>query len=61
MKRRRALLKGLTYLFLIVSSFIVVYPVLYLALAHSRRPSDFSIPSFFPSPIRSISTSSSLS
>ena len=50
MKRRRALLKGFSYIFLIVSSFIVVYPVLYLALGAFTTTERFIDTIFFPIP-----------
>jgi multiple sugar transport system permease protein len=50
MIRRARVLKALSYIFLCVSSFIMIYPVLYIALAAFTTPDRFYASPFFPIP-----------
>ena len=42
MKKRKNLIKALSYIFLSVSSFIMIYPVLFMALGSLMYPEQYS-------------------
>src|SRR3970282_2159467 len=50
MKRRRVIIKVLSYIFLIITSFIMIYPVLYMALGSFRTNNQFLEANILPIP-----------
>jgi multiple sugar transport system permease protein len=50
MKTRLVLLSGLTYVFLIVATFILIYPILYLALGAFTTPAQLQATILLPIP-----------
>lgn len=50
MKQRQVIIRGLSYLFLIVSSFIMIYPVLFMVLGAFTTKERFLSATFLPIP-----------